>query len=615
MSSAPTETGPSEAGAAKPIYFGPQARPLFGWLHVPAGRAAHSAALVICNAYGGEAVSSHHAIRELAELAARRNMPALRFDYDGTGDSYGHDAEPGRVMAWMASIEAAMETLRETTAAADVYLVGIRLGSLLAAAVASDRPDVAGLAAFAPVTSGRVFVRESRMLQNAMAFQRGASSPQSADLRVAGFLLTRQTQESLEKIDLLRIERPPAKRVLLLDRAEMPGAAAWKSHLEALGGDVTHRLVEGFADMMVDAHESVVPWDALRAIVDWVAAAPAEPSSGRAPAPRAGPLPAISPPRGDVELPALCVPEPTIESSRAVPIHEAAVRFGPDARIFGIVGSPGGDRAAAEPRNAVLLLNAGAVHHIGPHRLYVPIARHLAAEGFTVLRMDISGLGDSRLPPGHRESRVYPQFAIEDVSAAIEFLRTEYAVTDVHVAGLCSGAYHGFKATVAALPVATAILINPLTFFWKEGMSLKYPPHRVAAAIAAYRTNVFSTVSWRKVLHGRSDLVRVATVLAYRAKEIVVSGLRALARMVRIRLEEDLPRELTAAAGSVDLQFVFAAGDPGIELLRIQGGGTYRRLRDRGAIGIHLIPDADHTFTDLDKRRQLAGTLFRILRS
>ena len=38
-------------------------------------------------------------------------------------------------------------------------------------------------------------------------------------------------------------------------------------------------------------------------------------------------------------------------------------------------------------------------------------------------------------------------------------------------------------AAAARLPLDGVVLINPLTFFWQEGMSLKYPEHRVAADI------------------------------------------------------------------------------------------------------------------------------------
>jgi len=169
------------------------------------------------------------------------------------------------------------------------------------------------------------------------------------------------------------------------------------------------------------------------------------------------------------------------------------------------------------------------------------------------------------------------------------------------------GCYHAFKAAaVARLPLAAVILINPLTFFWKEGMSLKYPEHRIAADMARYRSSTLQLSSWIKLLSGGVDLKELAQVLARRAEAVARKPIRAIARLLRIPLQDDLPTELLSAVHKTDLQFVFAASDPGVELLRDQGGVTAQRLRTRHRIGVELIEGADHTFTDLAARLTLA---------
>jgi predicted alpha/beta hydrolase len=49
--------------------------------------------LVICKPFGFEAMSAHLSVRAFAEAAAEIGIPALRFDYGGTGDS--EDLAPG----------------------------------------------------------------------------------------------------------------------------------------------------------------------------------------------------------------------------------------------------------------------------------------------------------------------------------------------------------------------------------------------------------------------------------------------------------------------------------------------------------------------------------------
>ncbi|MCU1487507.1 MAG: hypothetical protein JWN67_4253, partial [Actinomycetia bacterium] len=94
-----------------PTWFGPVDRPLFGWLHAPDGGTAR-AGVVLCPPTGYEAVCSHRTLRVVAERLAELGIAALRFDYDGTGDSAGRHDDPGRVDAWVGSVEAATTLLR-----------------------------------------------------------------------------------------------------------------------------------------------------------------------------------------------------------------------------------------------------------------------------------------------------------------------------------------------------------------------------------------------------------------------------------------------------------------------------------------------------------------------
>jgi hypothetical protein len=242
--------------------------------------------------------------------------------------------------------------------------------------------------------------------------------------------------------------------------------------------------------------------------------------------------------------------------------------------------------------------------------MHVTFARYLAELGYTVLRMDIASIGDSPPYPGQPEIDVYSSHALADLNAAIEYLRRHCRAGEVICAGICSGAYHSFKAAVAGLPLNSVILINPLTFFWKPGMSLQYPEYRVAQDIQRYRTTALRLSTWRKLVTGHVDVANLARVLVRGARARLLGPIRALARWLGRPLADDLPTELRAVLkASIDLQFVFSAGDPGLQLLQTQGGGTARSLQARGQIGVALVEGANHTFTDLPTRRRLLQVL------
>jgi alpha/beta superfamily hydrolase len=571
--------------------------------------------LLICNPFGNEGICAHRTVRHLAERAADAGIPTLRFDYAGTGDSSGHDFEPGRLAAWVDSIQQAADELRAAAQVEHVCIAGIRLGAALGALAATHRRDVAGLLAIAPVVSGRTYLRELRMLARAIDSKRNVvRDPREELLETAGFVLGKETQKSLGEIDLKRLETAPAPRVLILDRQDLPTAGDWARHLRERGAQVTEASATGYTEMMLDSHETVVPQQMLGAALDWLgdltAARGENASPGSDSERQRNQRPASTGSRQTV-LSGSHFADPLTGDASPIPIQEIAVQFGEGADLFGIVSLPlGPKRGAASERKAVLMLNSGAVHHVGPNRAYVHVARQLAQLGHVVLRMDLAGIGDSPPRAGHQENVVYSRTALRDVGDALEYLRRDYGATEITAVGLCSGAYHAFKAGVARLPLTGVVAINPLTFFWKENMSLQYPEHRIAADVSRYKTNVLRASSWMKLLKGQVHLLELTKVLALHARALSTKPLVALARILGIRLRDDLPAELRRLRHEgIDLQFVFAANDPGFDILRDQGGGTMRRMRARGQLRLKIIENADHTFTDLTARAMLAKFL------
>lgn len=597
----------TRSAVSQPLYFGPPDRPLFGWLHMPTETASSRLGCVICNPFGDEAIRARRSLRHLATELARAGLPTLRFDYDGAGDSAGHDLDPDRVAQWLGSIRFAATTLHEEAHVERICFAGLRLGATLAALVGAEYPDTAGLAAIAPVISGRAYVRELRLLRKAIDAKRNiVRSGKEEALETAGFLLTEATQASISAIDLMKVNLAPPRRVLILDRAEMSGDDRWPQSLRDAGVAVERAHLPGYPEMMLDSHDSIVPREIIEATVRWAKDVAEHSAPGRvSDSGLRRPLKTCAVlARGSVD-------DPVTGKGADVTIEERAVHFGATPELFGIMTSP--CTHASRPaggHKSILLLNSGAVHHIGPCRLYVALARHLASRGYVVLRMDIAGIGDSPPHPDQPENIVYSKYALQDVNQAIRYLHRQWGIGEVRALGLCSGAYHAFKAAVAHFPLKGVVLINPLTFFWKEGMSLEYADHRVAADITRYRKNFRRLSSWRKLLAGNVDLGALAEVLRRHALTGISQPLRAVARQLRIPLTEDLPTELLRAVrAGIDLHFIFAADDPGVELLRSKGGATARGLQKRGKLGQELIPAADHTFTDLTARANLVTIL------
>ncbi len=113
-------------------------------------------------------------------------------------------------------------------------------------------------------------------------------------------------------------------------------------------------------------------------------------------------------------------------------MRETAHLFGAERSLFGIVTHP---LERSILRTGVIILNAGQVHHVGPNRLNVKIARHLAKAGFTCARIDQSGKGESPVRSGLARAESLLQ-DFDDVEGYMATLDVDRYV----IVGLCSGA-------------------------------------------------------------------------------------------------------------------------------------------------------------------------------
>ena len=146
-------------------------------------------------------------------------------------------------------------------------------------------------------------------------------------------------------------------------------------------------------------------------------------------------------------------------------------------------------------------------------------------------------------------------------------------------------------------------------------MSLDYPPHRVVADAQRYTSSIMNLQSWKKVLRREVRLEPVVQVVLRHAASRATRYIRDAARAAGRPLPEDLGADLNLIAGrGARVRFVFAAGDPGEDLLRLQGGSAVGHLRRKGALSVDVIDGPDHTFTPVWSHSILGDRLTAILR-
>jgi exosortase A-associated hydrolase 1 len=171
-------------------------------------------------------------------------------------------------------------------------------------------------------------------------------------------------------------------------------------------------------------------------------------------------------------------------------VQEHAITMaGPDADMLGIVSQ----RADGQPASdtGVVIVVGGAQYRAGSHRHFVLLARYLAAHGFTVLRFDFPGMGDS---PG--EGLSFEDTAPHIEAAITAFQRACPSVQRVVLWGLCDGASASLLYLEATQDtrVAGLALLNP----WvrsEAGLARTQVKHY-------YRQRLLEPAFWRKLLAG-----------------------------------------------------------------------------------------------------------------
>lgn len=273
-------------------------------------------------------------------------------------------------------------------------------------------------------------------------------------------------------------------------------------------------------------------------------------------------------------------------------LREEAVRFGDSKRLVGVLSRPAMDvRSDA----AVVLLNSGIIHRVGPNRLYVELAREITTEsGYPVLRFDLAGIGDSGLP----RSTALEESVRADIADSLAYVSDALGVSRVVLGGLCSGADNAFLAALGDPRVAGLFLLDPSTFkTW-------------GFHVRRLWEKAHCRVSWMNLIRRGSVLWKPARLLWRRLSGRQTNG-------------DEIPRKPSFYGMSTLTRDEVRRGLEGlvrrrVRLLYIFTGGLRRRYNYQGQFQdafrgtdfqgclreVH-VASADHTFSGAEHRRTL----------
>jgi uncharacterized protein len=258
-----------------PFYFRQSVKPLFGCLHEPLHTYPGQCAVLICPPMGHEYVNSHRALRQLAARLTDSGFPVLRFDYYGTGDSYGN-TEDCSVGQWLEDIIAAIVELKHRSGRSQVCLVGLRLGATLAWLASIQTNDVRNLVLWEPVKDGKAYLQEVFLLhRNSQPLHSRQRAPEHSDcLDILGFRFSRLFTSDLEQIDLLTSEPVPVQNVLIIRGKAISEDEDLRSRLEQSPCSFEQKSMPAPPFWQPNPEGSLlVPAQQIQSIVSWTCGA------------------------------------------------------------------------------------------------------------------------------------------------------------------------------------------------------------------------------------------------------------------------------------------------------------------------------------------------------
>lgn len=287
---------------------------------------------------------------------------------------------------------------------------------------------------------------------------------------------------------------------------------------------------------------------------------------------------------------------------------ETALLFGAGKGLVGVITDPAAGPGGGRP--AVVLLNAGLLHRVGPNRLYVKLARRLAASGFVVMRFDLSGIGDSRAAVDRTS---FEERAVAETRAALDLLAATRGADRFLVGGLCSGADNALRAALEDARIAGLALLEPVSGAPSAGQML-----------GSYRDRLLRPSSWLRLLSGRSELwsglahlLKAHLSRRRRRPERMapspsVAGVAASGALVAASPESppDPPPESPGrqmrrfAEGGGSLCLVYSADNPAhYHYAKVLGRDLRGLTEDR--LRVTVVPESDHVFTPLEAQARV----------
>ena len=250
-------------------------------------------------------------------------------------------------------------------------------------------------------------------------------------------------------------------------------------------------------------------------------------------------------------------------------------------------------------KKGVIIVVGGPQTRVGSHRLFVSLARTLAKQGVTVFRFDYSGAGDSE-----GELSTFTEIQ-HDIDAAIDtFQKRHHDITELALWGLCDAASaillylneHRQQSKIKQL-----FLVNP----WVRQTQTEAK----AYLRSYYIKRFFSKNFWQKLLTGKVEAKTALTeIQGFHQQSQASHDVDKQDTFVMQMLEG-----LSQFQGKCNI--LLSGNDLTADefKLLVKSNKHWRAVMARDTINSQTINQADHTFSQREKKNQLIKLVCKAL--
>jgi len=258
--------------------------------------------------------------------------------------------------------------------------------------------------------------------------------------------------------------------------------------------------------------------------------------------------------------------------------------FGHLENLIGVYCAP--SKYTAKP-TAVVMITAGMLHHVGPMRMHVQLAKQLSERGVASLRFDLSGIGESLAVASHGTSLERAQ---REVAEAMNWLQQQFGFEQFVLFGLCSGADDALATAVHDERVVGISVIDGCGYRTRR-----------------FYTNLIHRKYWPKLLSPQKWIEKLGTRGTHHSTaQSMPIGVDIREYPAQPIAEQQLNILLKRC---VHMQFVYTGGAIDYYSYADQFFEMFPSLPRCEQITVEYLPEADHLLMLQSDRKQLIEKL------